>query len=91
MKHIRVVDDEPIEKVYFSIGEVEKELNIPAYTLRFWEREFDLKIRKPNKKDRKYTHDNIADLKEIVKLLKVKRYTIEGAKIELKNASKEQD
>ena len=33
------------EKLWFSIGETAEALDIPASTLRFWEKEFDMIIR----------------------------------------------
>jgi hypothetical protein len=40
--------EEPqIEKVYYTIGETAKILNVPVSTVRFWENEF--KILKPMK------------------------------------------
>ena len=48
------------EKIWFSIGETAEALNIPASTLRFWEKEFDMiKPRKNKKGDRFYSKNDI--------------------------------
>jgi ribosome-binding protein aMBF1 (putative translation factor) len=40
--------EKPLEKLYYSIGEVAKELNVNVSLIRFWEKEFE--ILKPKKK-----------------------------------------
>lgn len=53
-------------KKYFKIGEVSKMLDIPASTLRFWEKEFKQVNPMKNKKgDRIYNLKDIEVLKEI--------------------------
>jgi len=39
--------EKPVEKLYYSIGEVSKMLQVPVSTVRFWENEF--RILKPLK------------------------------------------
>lgn len=74
------------EKMWFSIGETAEALNIPASTLRFWEKEFDmLKPRKNKKGDRFYSKNDISILRTIQYLTKVKGYTLQGAKTAIKN------
>ena len=74
------------EKMWFSIGETAEVLNIPASTLRFWEKEFDmLKPRKNKKGDRFYSKNDISILRTIQYLTKVKGYTLQGAKTAIKN------
>lgn len=72
-------------KLWFSIGETAEALNLPASTLRFWEKEFDMiKPRKNKKGDRFYSKNDIAILRTIQYLTKVKGYTLQGAKSALK-------
>jgi DNA-binding transcriptional MerR regulator len=72
-------------KLWFSIGETAEALNLPASTLRFWEKEFDMiKPRKNKKGDRFYSKNDIAILRTIQYLTKVKGYTLQGAKTALK-------
>lgn len=74
------------EKLWFSIGETAETLSIPASTLRFWEKEFDMiKPRKNKKGDRFYSKNDIAILRTIQYLTKVKGYTLQGAKTAIKN------
>lgn len=85
-------DKEP-ERLYFTISEVAKNLEVNISALRFWEKEFkQLKPRKVGKGDRLYTHEDISLLRYIQFLLKEKGYTIEGARKILENQnSKELD
>ena len=73
-------------KIWYGIGETAEALGIPASTLRFWEKEFDMiKPRKNKKGDRFYSKNDIAILRTIQYLTKVKGYTLQGAKTAIKN------
>ena len=77
------------EKLYYSIGEVSKALSVNTSLLRYWEKEFDiLNPKKTLKGTRKYSSIDIKNLKLIYNLLKVRGFTIEGAKEKLKTESK---
>lgn len=77
------------EKLYYSIGEVSKALSVNTSLLRYWEKEFDiLNPKKTVKGTRKYNSVDIKNLKLIYNLLKVRGFTIEGAKEKLKTESK---
>ena len=70
-----------IEKLYYTIGETAKMLNVPVSTVRFWENEFDILKPKKNKKgNRLFTQQDIKNLKIIHRLVKVEGLTLEGAK-----------
>mgnify|MGYP006247810837 FL=1 len=57
--------------------------------LRFWEKEFEiLNPKKTIKGTRKYNSIDIENLKLIYNLLKIRGFTIEGAKEKLKTESK---
>ena len=74
------------EKLWYGIGETAEALGVPASTLRFWEKEFDMiKPRKNKKGDRFYSKNDIAILRTIQYLTKVKGYTLQGAKTAIKN------
>jgi DNA-binding transcriptional MerR regulator len=78
------------EKRYYSIGEVAKAFNVNASLLRFWEKEFDVLQPKKNAKgNRKFTPEDIKNLKLIYHLVKERGFTLEGAKIHLKEEKKE--
>lgn len=69
------------EKLYYSIGEVAKAFDVNASLIRFWEKEFDIIQPKKNKKgNRLFTPKDIESFKTIYYLVKIKGYTLEGAK-----------
>ncbi|MFA5620366.1 MAG: MerR family transcriptional regulator [Weeksellaceae bacterium] len=73
------------DKLYYSIGEVAKAFNVNASLIRFWEKEFDEINPKKNKKGNRYfSQKDIKALKLIYHLVKERGYTLEGAKIALK-------
>lgn len=74
------------EKLYYSMGKTCEIFQLPASTLRYWEKEFDvLKPRKNKKGDRFFSKNDIALIRTIHYLTKVKGYTIQGARDALKN------
>ncbi|MBQ3740687.1 MAG: MerR family transcriptional regulator [Bacteroidales bacterium] len=81
------------EKIYYSMGETCEIFNLPASTLRFWEKEFDvLKPRKNKKGDRFFSKNDISLIRTIHYLTKVKGYTLQGARDAIKgNLIKEAD
>lgn len=73
------------EKRYYGIGEVAKAFGVNTSLIRFWEKEFDvLKPKKNAKGNRKFTLDDIKNLKLIHHLVKERGFTLDGAKIHLK-------
>lgn len=80
-----------MERLFYSITEVAKELNVNASLLRFWEKEFpQLKPRKNNKGSRFYTAEDIQLIKEIHYLVKEQHLTLEGARQRLKSSKKDE-
>jgi DNA-binding transcriptional MerR regulator len=78
------------EKRYYGIGEVAKAFNVNTSLIRFWEKEFDvLKPKKNAKGNRKFTPEDIKNLKFIYHLVKERGFTLEGAKTHLKEGKKE--
>ena len=78
------------EKLYYTISEVAKAFNVNTSLLRFWEKEFDIiKPKKNAKGNRKFTPEDIKNLKFIYHLVKERGFTLEGAKIQLKEEKKE--
>lgn len=76
-------------KLYYSIGEVADIFGVNASLIRFWEKEFDaIKPKKNAKGDRKFTPKDIEIVHRIHDLVKVKGYTLEGAKKALKSKNK---
>jgi DNA-binding transcriptional MerR regulator len=77
------------EKRYYGIGEVAKAFNVNTSLIRFWEKEFDdLTPRKNAKGNRKFTPEDIKTLELIFHLVKERGFTLEGAKIHLKENKK---
>ncbi len=73
------------DKRYYGIGEVARAFHVNASLIRFWEKEFDvLKPKKNAKGNRKFTPEDIKNLQLIYHLVKERGFTLEGAKIHLK-------
>ena len=73
------------EKLYYGIGEVARAFDVNTSLIRFWEKEFDVLQPKKNAKgNRKFTPQDITNLKLIFHLVKERGFTLEGAKIHLK-------
>ncbi len=73
------------EKRYYNIGEIAKAFNVNASLIRFWEKEFAiLKPKKSTAGKRKFTPEDIKNLKFIYYLVKERGFTLEGAKTHLK-------
>ena len=83
-----IIDIQSLTKMYYSIGELSKMLEVNASLLRFWEKEFGLKVSKRNKKgNRLYSVKEIEVINKIYALVKVNGYTLDGAKKALKDKS----
>ncbi len=73
------------EKLYYGIGEVAAAFGVNTSLIRFWEKEFDvLKPKKNAKGNRKFTPADIKNLELIYHLVKVRGFTLDGAKMHLK-------
>lgn len=83
-----ILKDWTPEKQYYSIGEVAGLFNVRTSHIRFWTKEFNLKVRTTKKGDRLYNPEQILQIRTIYHLLKEKRFTIKGAKAKLKEDKK---
>lgn len=84
--------EKPVEKLYYSIGEVSKILQVPVSTVRFWENEFRiLKPMKNKKGNRLFISEDLKNLKIIHHLLKEEGMTLPGAKKKLSGKWEETD
>ncbi|MGB3344583.1 MAG: MerR family transcriptional regulator [Aequorivita sp.] len=73
------------DKLYYGIGEVAKAFGVNTSLIRFWEKEFDvLKPKKNAKGNRRFTPQDIKNLELIYHLVKVRGFTLDGAKTHLK-------
>ena len=73
-----------LDKKYYTIGEVATLFEVNTSHIRFWTNEFKLRPRTTRKGDRLYSPKDIAELRLIHHLVKVKKHTIKGAKEKLK-------
>lgn len=76
-----------IEKIYWDMYEVAEILNVTEATIRYWLKRFGMEVRRSHGKARfrQFRACDVDRLKEIHRLLRVERYTIEGAKRKLQN------
>ena len=73
--------DLEMKKLYYSISEVSKMVDLEQYVLRYWEREFSqLRPQKNRAGNRIYTEKDIEIIKLIKRLTREDRYTISGAR-----------
>ncbi|MCO4768929.1 MAG: MerR family transcriptional regulator [Deltaproteobacteria bacterium] len=73
------------DKVFFRIGEVAKITGVKAYVLRFWEGEFPtLRPQKGKSGQRRYRRPDIEQVLRIRELLWNRKFTIAGARSELR-------
>jgi len=80
----------PTEKLFYKIGEVAKIFEVNVSLIRFWEKEFDILKPKKNKKgNRLFTKKDLNNLKVIYHLVKERGFTLEGAKMKLKENKKD--
>jgi len=74
-----------VEKLYYSIGDVVKMLDVNTSLIRFWEKEFDIIKPKKNKKgNRLFTQKDIDNFHIIYHLVKEQGMTLKGAKKKMK-------
>lgn len=72
------------DKRYYTIGEVAEAFDVNPSLLRFWEKEFEIIQPKKNEKGtRRFTQEDIKNLKLIYHLVRVEGYTLDGAKRKL--------
>lgn len=76
------------DKKYYTIGEVAKLFKVRTSNIRYWTKEFTLKVRTTRKGDRLYTPEQVKEIRTIYHLVKERGFTINGAKTHLKNNKK---
>lgn len=82
--------EHPKDKLYYSIGEVAKMFGVNQSLIRFWEREFSIiKPKKNQKGTRFFTPQDVDNFHLIFHLVKEKGYTLQGAKLALKDKPEE--
>ena len=79
------------DKHYFKIGEVSALADVPAYVLRFWEKEFTkIRPKRTESGQRLYRRKDVKLILQIKYFLYDKKLTIEGARQHMKMMDKEQ-
>ena len=79
------MNDKPIKRLYYSIAEVSEITSLKQYVLRYWETEFaELKPQKNRAGNRIYKKSDIQLVFAIKRLLYQEKFTIEGARQQLK-------
>lgn len=74
------------QKLYYSISEVAKMINVNESLLRFWEKEFpQLSPKKGGRGVRKYRKEDIETVKLIYHLVKERGMTLPGARQRMKD------
>jgi len=76
-----------MERRKFRIGELAQRVGVEQFVIRFWEKEFDIKSRRSGGGQRFYDEKDYKYFKKIKELLYDKKFTIAGAKEELKSCS----
>lgn len=77
------------DKLYFKIGEVAEIVGVEPYVLRYWEGEFSaVRPQKSRTQQRVYRRRDVVTLLRIKHLLYEKKFTIAGARAELKEPVK---
>ena len=76
-------------KKYYKIGEVAKSLHVSTSLIRFWEKKIpSLQPQKDKKGNRRYTQTDIDRLRKVYHLVKEQGYTLQGARVAMKQTSK---
>lgn len=76
---------EKTEKLFYSIGEVSEMLELNPSAIRYYIKEFNLKILRNKKGNLIFRQKDIDKIKQIIILTKEKGYTLNGAKEMLKS------
>lgn len=78
------------DRMYFRIGDVAEIAGVQPYVLRFWEKEFDFLAPIKNAAgQRLYRKGDVESVLLIKRLLYLERYSIEGAKKQIKELRKQ--
>lgn len=84
--HSNVMTD-TIPRRYWSILELAEEFGVNPSTVRYWERRFNVPAHRGNTyHGRKYGAEDANKLREIYRLLKLEKFTLQGAKRHLSAA-----
>ncbi len=76
--------------MFYSIQEVSERTGVADYTIRYWEKEYNLlRPEKDSRGKRRYKSSDVELIKKIKELIYDKKYQASGVKKKLKQAQKE--
>ena len=76
-------------KLFYSIQEVSEYTGVPTYTIRYWEKNYNLiRPEKDSRGRRRYRKSDLELIKKIKELIYDKKYKAEGVKKKIKEESK---
>ncbi len=76
-------------KLFYSIQEVSEYTGVPPYTIRYWEKNYNLiRPEKDSRGRRRYKNADLELIKKIKELIYEKKYKAEGVKKEMKEERK---
>ena len=79
------LDPDQLTKLYYSVGEVADMFGVNRSLIRFWEQSFpSLSPKKSRKGERQFRVRDILEIEKIYHLVKVKGFTLDGARKELR-------
>ncbi len=78
-------ESDEIERRYWRVGEVAQMFRVNISLLHYWQKEFGMEVKRNIRGVRLFVKEDIEKFRTIYDLLKVERYTIEGAKRKFKN------
>lgn len=76
-------------KLYYHMNELRYILQVPNHTIRFWCDKFSIEPKRNKKGNRLFSLKEVKRLMKVYELLKVERYTIEGALLFFKRERQE--
>ncbi len=82
-----------MEKLFYTVGEVSRELGEPQSTVRFWSDTFAFKVKPARnaKGNRLFHPEDVQALRQIQYLLTVEKLTLDGAAKRLRDDSSKTD
>lgn len=73
----------PVEQIYWNIGQVSDKINVSIEVIRTWCKWFDINPKRNKKGDRRFTYQELCRLQVVHILLHVEGYTMRGVQREL--------
>lgn len=78
------METDQIKRRYYLIGAVAKQFNVKPSAIRFWLTVFGIQVKKIDKRGRRYfTDSEIEKIATVHRLLKIRKFTLEGARQEM--------